>query len=171
MPKKKFAFKSKKPTTTSENASSPNINNSNHNTNNNTKPITNINPPITTPTTNSILNTINTTDEHSLSNLQDQTINLLKDYNNNGNSINALRIFNLKNCKVYGGPINGSIFLENCHNCVFILASRQVSCYYYYQHHITTSTSIPLPPLLCFALFLMELIFQTIDENPHIYRL
>jgi len=38
----------------------------------------------------------------------------------------AMRINNLSNCNVYVGPVSTSIFIENCTNCCFGLASQQI---------------------------------------------
>lgn len=40
--------------------------------------------------------------------------------------INALFVNRLRNCRVYTGPVIGSILLEEVENCVFVLASHQI---------------------------------------------
>ncbi|KAJ6682630.1 TUBULIN FOLDING COFACTOR C [Salix purpurea] len=40
--------------------------------------------------------------------------------------INALFVNKLRNCRVYTGPVIGSILLEEVENCVFVLASHQI---------------------------------------------
>jgi len=45
----------------------------------------------------------------------------------------AVRFLGLDNCKLYIGPVAGSCFFENCTNCVFMIASRQI------RIHDTTS--------------------------------
>jgi len=39
---------------------------------------------------------------------------------------NTLKINNLSNCKIYSGPITTSIFVANCHNCIFNIACQQL---------------------------------------------
>ncbi|KAJ8769687.1 hypothetical protein K2173_005290 [Erythroxylum novogranatense] len=41
-------------------------------------------------------------------------------------SVRAAFINRLRNCKVYGGPVTGSILMEDVENCVFVLASHQI---------------------------------------------
>ena len=38
----------------------------------------------------------------------------------------ALHINKLRDCKIFCGPVSGSIFIENCQNCVFVLACHQL---------------------------------------------
>jgi len=51
--------------------------------------------------------------------------------------LTALRIYKLRNCTVVTGAISGSIFIEECEDCIFHLASRQLrihsskNCEYY----------------------------------------
>lgn len=40
--------------------------------------------------------------------------------------LGSMRVVNLKNCDVYCGPIDGSVFVNGCTGCRFVLASRQV---------------------------------------------
>jgi hypothetical protein len=40
--------------------------------------------------------------------------------------IGAAYLKNLKNCKVFLGPVKSSIFIQNCIDCVFALASKQI---------------------------------------------
>ncbi|CAI0441649.1 unnamed protein product [Linum tenue] len=40
--------------------------------------------------------------------------------------INALFINRLRNCRVYTGPVIGSVLIEQVENCVFVLASHQI---------------------------------------------
>lgn len=40
--------------------------------------------------------------------------------------VGAVYLKNLKDCKVFLGPVKGSILMYNCENCIFVLASRQV---------------------------------------------
>lgn len=44
--------------------------------------------------------------------------------------INALFVNRLRNCRVYTGPVIGSILLEEVENCVFVLASHQIRIHY-----------------------------------------
>ncbi|XP_050206906.1 tubulin-folding cofactor C [Mercurialis annua] len=44
--------------------------------------------------------------------------------------VNAIFINNLRNCKVYGGPVVGSILIEGVEDCVFVLASHQIRIHY-----------------------------------------
>ena len=54
-----------------------------------------------------------------LASLEDCTVSLC-------DVMGALRVHGLKRCRVYGGPIAGSVHLERCVDCVFFLASRQI---------------------------------------------
>jgi len=38
----------------------------------------------------------------------------------------ALRITQLHNCRVFGGPITGATFMDDVQGCTFVLASFQV---------------------------------------------
>lgn len=38
----------------------------------------------------------------------------------------AIHIDNLQNCKVFTGPVVGSIFMDNCKDCTFVLACQQL---------------------------------------------
>jgi len=40
--------------------------------------------------------------------------------------MSALRIDNVNNCKIYCGPVSGSIYIENVHNTLFNLVSQQI---------------------------------------------
>jgi hypothetical protein len=40
--------------------------------------------------------------------------------------LTALRMNKLKDCLIVFGPVNGSIFIENCENCTFVIAAQQV---------------------------------------------
>ncbi|KAJ4713660.1 putative Tubulin folding cofactor C [Melia azedarach] len=44
--------------------------------------------------------------------------------------VNALFIDRLKNCKVYAGPVMGSILIEEEENCVLVLASHQIRIHF-----------------------------------------
>ncbi|KAJ5070886.1 tubulin folding cofactor c [Anaeramoeba ignava] len=57
--------------------------------------------------------------DFSLSNLKNCTIFLC-------DKISALWIDNIESCKIYTGPISGSIFLENCIDSTFMLAAQQI---------------------------------------------
>ena len=46
----------------------------------------------------------------------------------------AIHISNLKNCKVFSGPVSGSIFIDQCTDCVFVMPCQQM------RIHSTTST-------------------------------
>ncbi|EPZ36552.1 Tubulin binding cofactor C domain-containing protein [Rozella allomycis CSF55] len=41
-------------------------------------------------------------------------------------SLSALRIINVKDCKIYTGPISGSAFVEKCYNSELNIASHQI---------------------------------------------
>ncbi|PIK40511.1 putative tubulin-specific chaperone C-like [Apostichopus japonicus] len=38
----------------------------------------------------------------------------------------AVHVNNLKDCKVFCGPVPGSIFVDNCESCVFVVACQQL---------------------------------------------
>lgn len=44
--------------------------------------------------------------------------------------VNALFINRLKNCKVYAGPVMGSILIEDVESCVLVLASHQIRIHF-----------------------------------------
>lgn len=44
--------------------------------------------------------------------------------------VSVLFINRLTNCKVYAGPVIGSILIEEVENCVFVLASHQIRIHY-----------------------------------------
>lgn len=51
-------------------------------------------------------------------------------YRSGGGRCEALtfvRMENLKDCRVYCGPVAGPVYVESCTGCTFVLASRQVS--------------------------------------------
>ncbi|XP_065875945.1 tubulin-folding cofactor C [Euphorbia lathyris] len=45
-------------------------------------------------------------------------------------SVNSLFINRVRNCRVYSGPVIGSILIEEVENCVFVLASHQIRIHY-----------------------------------------
>eukprot|EP01083_Nonionella_stella_P085790 238013_1 len=55
----------------------------------------------------------------SITNAQNSTISLCA-------PLSALKIHDVKNCKLYIGPVSGSCHIERCSNSTFILASRQI---------------------------------------------
>jgi hypothetical protein len=40
--------------------------------------------------------------------------------------VNAMFVNRLRNCRVYTGPVIGSILIEEVENCLFVLASHQI---------------------------------------------
>ncbi|XP_013383987.1 tubulin-specific chaperone C [Lingula anatina] len=50
-------------------------------------------------------------------------------------SPSAIHIDKLTNCKVFSGPVSASIFIDNCTNCTFVLPCQQL------RIHSTTDTS------------------------------
>ncbi|KAI9169994.1 hypothetical protein LWI28_020807 [Acer negundo] len=44
--------------------------------------------------------------------------------------VNALFFNRLKNCKIYAGPVVGSILMEEVEDCVFVLASHQIRIHF-----------------------------------------
>ncbi len=46
----------------------------------------------------------------------------------------AMHVSNLKNCKVFSGPVSGSIFIDQCAGCLFVMPCQQM------RIHSTTST-------------------------------
>ncbi|TXG61490.1 hypothetical protein EZV62_012853 [Acer yangbiense] len=44
--------------------------------------------------------------------------------------VNALFVNRLKNCKIYAGPVVGSILIEEVEDCVFVLASHQIQIHF-----------------------------------------
>lgn len=47
----------------------------------------------------------------------------------------AIHVRNLKRCRVFAGPVSGSIFIDRCEDCVFVLACQQL------RIHTTKDTS------------------------------
>ena len=50
-------------------------------------------------------------------------------------SPSAVHVNNMKNCKIFSGPVSGSVFIDDCKDCVFILACQQL------RVHTTTDTN------------------------------
>ena len=46
----------------------------------------------------------------------------------------AVHVSNLKSCKIFSGPVSGSIFIDECTDCVFVMPCQQM------RIHSTTST-------------------------------
>ncbi|KAL5749267.1 hypothetical protein ACOSP7_023870 [Xanthoceras sorbifolium] len=44
--------------------------------------------------------------------------------------VNSLFVNRLKNCKIYAGPVVGSILMEEVEDCVFVLASHQIRIHF-----------------------------------------
>ncbi|XP_038046849.1 tubulin-specific chaperone C-like [Patiria miniata] len=53
-------------------------------------------------------------------------------------SPNAIHMNNLKNCKVFSGPVPGSIFVDNCQDCTIVVSCQQL------RVHHTTATQFYL---------------------------
>eukprot|EP00939_MAST-03C_sp_MAST-3C-sp1_P001318 g1318.t1 len=70
--------------------------------------------------------TKNLDDDVTLSNLNGCVVGICK-------RLGTARFVGLKACHVYCGPIDGSVFIDRCQDCKFVLASRQV------RIHSTTS--------------------------------
>lgn len=122
VPKKKFSFKSK-PLQTLQISQSPSTFNPNQ---------------LETPQKlqTSLLN--ETKDENSetsclsISNKSNETFHLERNTLEGSvfkasDFLSTLHLFHLKNCKVFSGPITGSVLLENCEDCLFVIASQQVT--------------------------------------------
>ncbi|KND01704.1 uncharacterized protein SPPG_03499 [Spizellomyces punctatus DAOM BR117] len=58
----------------------------------------------------------------------------------------ALHAKKLRNCLVIAGPIAGSVLLENCENCVFVLACRQFRMHH--TMHADVFLHIPSHPII-----------------------
>ena len=58
----------------------------------------------------------------------------------------AIHIFNLKNCRIFSGPVSGSIFIRSCTNCVFVLPCQQLRIHNTYDTnfyiHVTSKAII-----------------------------
>ncbi|KAI8918688.1 tubulin binding cofactor C-domain-containing protein [Powellomyces hirtus] len=67
-----------------------------------------------------------------ISNVTDSCVSLLR------LSVGALHASHLRNCVVVVGPIAGSVLIESCENCIFIIACRQL------RIHNTTHTTFHL---------------------------
>merc|ERR1712087_740329 len=50
-------------------------------------------------------------------------------------SPSAIHVRNLRRCKVFAGPVSGSIFIDKCEDCVFVLSCQQL------RIHSTKETS------------------------------
>ena len=64
----------------------------------------------------------------ALSRLEDCTVKLY-------GSPSAIHINSLKHCKVFSGPVSGSVFIEDCSDCVFVMPCQQM------RIHSTTQTN------------------------------
>ena len=58
----------------------------------------------------------------------------------------AIHIFNLKNCRIFSGPVSGSIFMRACTDCVFVFACQQLRIHNTYDTdfyiHVTSKAII-----------------------------
>lgn len=100
IPKKKFSFKSKKTTS---------------------QPQTTIKETKKEETETKVKKIIVDTDETNIGNKSNEVID------QHSESHRSLRLFSLENCTVLTGAVSGSIFIDDCRNCKFYLASQQVS--------------------------------------------
>ncbi|KAL8590282.1 hypothetical protein ACOMHN_006398 [Nucella lapillus] len=61
-------------------------------------------------------------------------------------SPSAMHVFNLKNCKVFTGPVSSSIFIRACTNCVFVLPCQQLRIHNTYDTdfyiHVTSKAIV-----------------------------
>lgn len=57
--------------------------------------------------------------EFSLSDLNSCEVKLIR-------CVNAMLVNRLRNCRVYTGPVIGSILIEEVENCLSVLASHQI---------------------------------------------
>ncbi|KAJ3005212.1 hypothetical protein HKX48_000806 [Thoreauomyces humboldtii] len=70
--------------------------------------------------------------DHELAGLKNCVVSLLDA------SVAAIHASNLENCLIFVGPVGGSVLIESCRSCVFVLTCRQ------FRMHNTTQTTILL---------------------------
>ena len=58
----------------------------------------------------------------------------------------AIHIFNLKNCRIFSGPVSSSVFIRSCTNCVFVLPCQQLRIHNTYDTdfyiHVTSKAIV-----------------------------
>ena len=79
----------------------------------------------------------------------------------------ALHINNLTDCKIFCGPVSGSIFITECINCVFVLACQQLRIHKTIESqfyiHVTSKAIIEDCKLVSFAPYNWH--YSTIDSH------
>lgn len=67
----------------------------------------------------------------------------------------AVHVNNLRDCKVFCGPVPGSIFVDNCDNCVFVIACQQLRVHHtkdtHFYLHVTSRAIIEDTTAVLFA--------------------
>lgn len=96
----------------------------------------------------------------ALSKLTDCTIKL---YGSPG----AIHVSNLQNCHVFTGPVSGSVFIEGCQNCVFVLPCQQLRVHAAYGSqfylHVTSRAIIEDSSRVVFAPYNWS--YEGLDEH------
>jgi len=96
----------------------------------------------------------------ALSKLTDCTVKL---YGTPG----AIHISSLENCHVFTGPVSGSVFIEGCQNCVFVLPCQQLRVHSAYDSqfylHVTSRAIIEDSSRVVFAPYNWS--YEGLDEH------
>ena len=96
----------------------------------------------------------------ALSTLTDCTIKL---YGSPG----AIHVSALRNCRVFSGPVSGSVFIEGCQDCVFVLPCQQLRVHASYDTqfylHVTSRAIIEDSSRIVFAPYNWR--YEGLDEH------
>ena len=96
----------------------------------------------------------------ALSTLTDCTIKL---YGSPG----AIHVSALRNCRVFSGPVSGSVFIEGCKDCIFVLPCQQLRVHATYDSqfylHVTSRAIIEDSSRVVFAPYNWR--YEGLDEH------
>lgn len=144
IPKKKFAFRSKKKVTQDKKVD--------------VKPITKMVPDICKKNEcniSELQDTIITKTDADMSNKDISLYALTKCTVKLLGSSGAMHVNKLEDCTILSGPVSGSIFIEDCKNCIFVLSCQQLRIHSTYESefyiHVTSKAIIEDSNTLLFA--------------------
>ena len=79
----------------------------------------------------------------------------------------AIHVSNLQNCQIFTGPVSGSIFIEGCKDCVFVLPCQQLRVHAAYDSqfyiHVTSRAIIEDSSRVVFAPYNWS--YEGLDEH------
>jgi len=142
LPKKKFGFKNKKAVVKDDSSSSPSSSGENG-SKAPTQEKSSSNPEMT------LKPEVADEGEHVIADRKSELLAVTEDVDNRviglfrledsdillRGSPSAIHVRNLRRCKVFAGPVSGSIFIDKCEDCVFVLSCQQL------RIHSTKETS------------------------------